>query len=314
MSFVDKVIVITGASEGIGAELARQLAPEKPKLVLAARRLDLLQAVVAQCEAAGAEAIAVHCDVGVEGDCKALAESAVVRFGRIDILVNNAGVAGYARLDDVSNFKWYEDIMRVNFMGSVWCTRYALAELKKSKGLVAGIPGLAAKVGLPGCTAYSPSKFAQAGFFEALRIELLGSGVDVTVVFPSFIATNLLRHGYGADGKLADKSSLADKNAMPVEDCARQMIAALRGRKRELVITTRAKIELWLKLLAPRVVDNMVHAALKKRELLAQPPDQSSTAADERQPSCFAVEEEKGEYWKGSGAMEPAIKESRPSL
>lgn len=315
MSLVDKVIVITGASEGIGAELARQLALEKPKLVLAARRLNLLQAVVAQCEAAGADAITVRCDVGVEDDCKALAESAVARFGRIDILVNNAGVSGYARLEDVSNFRWYEDIMRVNFMGSVWCTRYALAALKRSKGLVAGVPGLAAKVGLPGRTAYSPSKFAQAGFFEALRTELLGSGVDVTVVFPSFVATNLRRHAYGADGKPAGKSNLAIKGAMPVEDCARQIIAALRGRKRELVMTTRAKIALWLKLLAPRVVDNMVRAELKKRELLAQPqPDQSSTAADERQPSCFAVEEEKGEHWKGSGAMEPAIKESRPSL
>ena len=221
--------MITGASEGIGAELARQLAPETPELVLAARRLDLLQAVVAQCEAAGAEAIAVHCDVGVEGDCKALAERAVVRFGRIDILVNNAGVAGYARLEDVSNFKWYEDMMRVDFMGSVWCTRYALAELKKSKGLVAGVPGLAAKVGLPGCTAYSPSKFAQASFFEALRTELIGSGVDVAVVLPRFVATNLLRHGYGADGRPADKSSLADKNAIPVGDCARQIMAACAG-------------------------------------------------------------------------------------
>jgi short-subunit dehydrogenase len=254
MLFADKVIVITGASEGIGAELARQLAREKPKLVLAARRLGPLQGVVRQCEVAGAEAIAVRCDVGVEGDCKALAASALARFSGIDILVNNAGVTGHARL---------EDVLRVNFMGSVWCTRYALPELRKSKGLVAGISGLAGKFGLPGCTAYSPSKFAQAGFFEALRTEVIGTGVDVTVVFPSFVATNLLDHGYGADGKPTGKLSRNLKDAMPVEDCARHIIAALRGRKRERVMSTQARIGLWLKLLAPLVVDNMARAALR---------------------------------------------------
>src|SRR5512143_4113675 len=201
MTFADKVIIVTGASEGIGAELARQLAPEKPKLVLAARRMDLLQAVVAQCVAAGAEAVAVRCDVGIEADCRALVESTVAHFGRIDMLVNNAGVSGHARFEDVVDFKWYEDMMRVNFMGSVWCTRYALPELRKAKGLVVGIASLAGKVGIPERTAYSPSKFAQAGFFEALRTELMGSGIDVTVVFPGVVATNIRLHGYGADGK-----------------------------------------------------------------------------------------------------------------
>ena len=117
MSFASKVIVITGASEGIGAELARQLAPEKPKLVLAARRLDVLEGVAVQCAAAGAEAIAVRCDVGVEADCRNLAEAALARFGRIDMLVNNAGVSGHARFEEVTDFGWYEDRMRANFMG-----------------------------------------------------------------------------------------------------------------------------------------------------------------------------------------------------
>jgi short-subunit dehydrogenase len=264
MTFADKVIIVTGASEGIGAELARQLAPEKPKLVLAARRMDVLQAVVAQCVAAGAEAVAVRCDVGIEADCRALIESTVAHFGRIDMLVNNAGVSGHARLEDVVDLKWYEDMMRVNFMGSVWCTRYALPELRKAKGLVVGISSLAGKVGIPERTAYSPSKFAQAGFFEALRTELMGSGIDVTVVFPGVVATNIRLHGYGADGKPAGTSGLKEERAMPVEDCVRQIIAALRARRRELVMTTQAKIGLWLKLIAPGIVDKMARAALKK--------------------------------------------------
>ncbi len=264
MSFAGKVIVITGASEGIGAELARQLSPEKPRLVLAARRRDVLEGVVAQCAAAGAEAVAVRCDVGVEAECKALMARTVERFGGIDVLVNNAGVSGHARLEDVNDFKWYEDMMRVNFMGSVWCTRYALAELRKSKGLVAGVSSIAGKVGVPERTAYSPTKFAQAGFFEALRSELAGTGVDVTVVFPGVVATNIRLHGYGADGRAAGKSGLKEEGAMSVEECARQIITALRRRKRELVMTPRAKVGLWLKLIAPGIVDAMARAALKK--------------------------------------------------
>ena len=263
MTFEGKVIVITGASEGIGAELARQLARDRPRLVLAARRADVLATVVAQCAAIGAEAIGVRCDVGVEDDCKTLADAALARFGRIDILVNNAGVSGHALFDEVTDFKWYEDMMRVNFFGSLWCTRYALPALKASRGLIVGVSSLAGKIGVPGRTAYSPSKFAQAGFFEALRIELLGTGVDVTVIYPGVVATSIRLHGYGPDGKPAGKSGLKEEGAMTVEECARQMVVAMRKRKRELVMTGKAKIGLWLRLIAPRMVDRMARAAVK---------------------------------------------------
>ena len=262
-SFADKVIVITGASGGIGAELARQLAVEKPKLVLAARRIEAQQSVADQCGQLGAEAIAVRCDVGIEADCKALIDTALARFGRMDILVNNAGVSGHARFDEVTDFGWYEDMMRVNYFGSLWCTRHALPALKASRGLVAAVSSLAGKVGVPGRTAYSPSKFAQAGFFEALRVELLGTGVDVTVIFPGVVATGIRRHGYGPDGRPAGKSGLKEENSMPVDECARQIVGALRARRRELVMTARAKIGMWLKLIAPGMVDRMARAALK---------------------------------------------------
>jgi short-subunit dehydrogenase len=264
MSFASKVIIITGASDGIGAEVARQLAPEKPRLVLAARRPDVLQGVVEQCIARGAEAIAVRCDVGIEADCKALAEAALARFGCIDVLVNNAGVSGHARFEDVTDFRWYEDMMRVNYMGSLWCTRYALAAIKETRGQIAAVASLAGKIGVPGRTAYSPSKFAQAGFFEALRAELLGTGVDVTVVFPGVVATNFRIHGYGADGKPAGKSGLKEEGAMSTEECARQIIAALRARKRELVMTAKGRLGMWLKLIAPGMVDRMAQAAVNK--------------------------------------------------
>ena len=262
--FHSKVIVLTGASEGIGAEFARQIAPQKPKLVLAARSLDKLDAVAAQCRAAGAEALCVRTDMGVQADTQALAAKAVEAFGGIDILINNAGVSGHAMFADVTDFKWYEDMMRVNHFGPLWLTHAALPHLKTSRGQIVGVSSLAGKVGVPGRTAYSPSKFATAGFHEALRIELRGTGVDVTMIYPGVVLTNIRLNGYGADGKPAGKSGLEEKGAMTVEECARQMIAVIAARKRELVMTPKAKIGLWLKMIAPDMVDTMALNALKK--------------------------------------------------
>ena len=263
-TFSGKTIVITGASDGIGAELARQLAPAKPRLVLAARRVDALASVACACEAAGAQTLTVVTDVGIERDCAHLVEATVARFGGIDVFVNNAGVSGHALFDEVTDFRWYEDMMRVNFFGALWCTQHALPHLKNSRGLLVGVSSLAGKIGVPGRTAYSPSKFAMAGFFEALRTELIGSGVDVTMVFPGVVATETRRLGYGADGKAAGRSGLDERGAMPVDVCARLVIDAMASRKREVVMSARGKVALWLKLIAPGLVDRMALAALAK--------------------------------------------------
>jgi short-subunit dehydrogenase len=263
-SFAGKVIAITGASEGIGAELARQASGKGVWLALAARNLEKLEQVAAECRALGAEATAVRCDVGVESDCRDFIDTAVRKYDSLDILVNNAGVSGHARFDEVPDFGWYEDMMRVNFFGSLWCTRHALPHLKKRRGQLVAISSLAGKVGVYGRTAYSPTKAAQAMFFEALRLELKDSGVDVTIVYPGVVATEIRRHGYGPDGRPAGKSGLKEDKAMSVEECARQILAATHARERELVMTLQARIGLWLKLAFPAMVDRMVLRALKK--------------------------------------------------
>jgi short-subunit dehydrogenase len=262
MPFKDKTIIITGASDGIGAALAIALAREGAKLVLAARNVSALEKVAAQC--APAQVLVQRTDVGVQADCKALIEAAQAKFGGIDILVNNAGVSGHAMFDDVTDFTWYEDMMRVNFFGTLWCTHYALPALKASRGLMVGVSSLAGKVGVPGRTAYSPSKFAMVGFMDALRIELRGTGVDVTGIFPGVVATNIRVNGYGPDGKPAGKSGLDEVGAMSVDECVRQMLDAMQSRKRELIMTAKGKLGVWLKLVAPGLVDNMALKALKK--------------------------------------------------
>jgi short-subunit dehydrogenase len=262
--FQGRTILITGASDGIGAELARSLAAPGVSLALAARGLDRLRQVEGECREKGADALALRCDVSVEADCRDFIERAAGRFGGIDILVNNAGVSGHALLEEVEDFSWYETMMRVNYFGSLWCSRYALSHLKARRGLLVGVCSLAGKHGIPGRTAYSPSKFAQAAFFEALRIELRGTGVDVTVVFPGVVATDIRIHGYGPDGKAAGASGLDERGAMPVEECVRLIISAMAARRRELVMTAQGKLGQWMKLIAPSLVDRIALAALRK--------------------------------------------------
>jgi short-subunit dehydrogenase len=262
--FAGKVIAITGASEGIGAELARQASGKGVWLALAARNLEKLEQVAAECRSRGAEAVAVRCDVGVDSDCRELIETTLRKYNSLDILINNAGVSGHARFEEVTDFAWYEAMMRVNYLGSLHCTRYALPHLRKRRGQIVAISSLAGKAGIPGRTAYSPTKAAQAMFFEALRLELKDAGVDITVVYPGIVATNIRIHGYGPDGKPAGRSGLKDDNAMSVEECARQILAATHARKRQLIMTLQGKIGLWLQLIAPGLVDRMILSAIAK--------------------------------------------------
>ncbi|MBK8070676.1 MAG: SDR family oxidoreductase [Ramlibacter sp.] len=263
-----KTIVITGASDGIGAEMARQLAASlksEVALVLAARNEEALAAVAAQCEAAGAQALVVRTDVAEEVQCRALAAAAVARFGRIDALINNAGMSAQALFSDVraEDLGWYEQLMRVNHWGSVWCTHAALPHLKATRGHIVAVSSLAGLVGVPGRTAYSATKFAMTGFFEALRAELKGVGVSVTTAYPGVVATQIRYRGYNAAGRPAGSSGLKEDDAMSVEECARLIIDGMNRREREVVMTARGKLGRLLKILAPGLVEKMALAALK---------------------------------------------------
>jgi short-subunit dehydrogenase len=263
-----KIIVITGASDGIGAEVARQLAASQKSsvgLVLAARNVDALQAVAAQCEAFGARALCLRTDVAVREDCTALIAQTVAKFGRIDALINNAGISAQALFEEVpaDKISWYEDVMRVNFWGSVWCTHAALPQLIAAKGSIVAVSSLAGLVGVPGRTAYSASKFAQAGFFEALRAEMKTHGVSVSVAYPGVVLTQIRQHGLNAQGQALGSSGLKEDGAMTVQECARLIIEGMNRREREVVMTGKGKLGRWLKLLAPGLVEKMALNAVK---------------------------------------------------
>jgi short-subunit dehydrogenase len=263
-----KTVIITGASDGIGAAMARQLAQRDGPgvgLVLAARNESLLEEVARQCRSHGSEVFVVPTDVADATQCRSLVERSVERFGWLDVLVNNAGVSGHSLLENVQaeDLGWYEDLMRVNLWGSVWCTHAALPHLKASRGQVVAVSSLAGLVGLPGRTAYSASKFAMTGFFEALRAELKPAGVSVTTAFPGVVATQIRYRGYNAAGQPAGTSGLKEDKAMPVDLCARRILDGMDRRQREVLLEGRDRLARFLKLLAPGMVENMALAALK---------------------------------------------------
>lgn len=253
--FDGKAIVLTGASSGIGRALALELASQHARLVLAARDANRLEEVAAECRAHGAEALIVRTDVSDYEQCRALVERAVERFGGLDVLINNAGRAMWCRFDELAEMRVMEDLMRVNYLGSVYCTHHALPHLKRAQGLIVATASLAGLIGVPLLTGYAASKHAMLGFFDSLRIELQGTGVDVTVLAPDFVQSEILPRATGADGKPIEKSPLDQSNLLSAEKCARRMIKAMARRRRLLLTSKRSAWARWGRIVAPRLTD-----------------------------------------------------------
>lgn len=259
-----QVVVLTGASLGIGADVARVLATESARLVLAARDVDRLQEVAELCRGHGADVEVLACDVTVEADCRALLTRALARFGRIDTLICNAGQAMWARAEDVTDWSVYERLMRVNYLGAVYCTLAALPHLRASKGRLVVVSSLSGKTGVPMRTGYAAAKAALHGFFDSLRIELMGSGVSVTIVCPGFVGTGSRARNLGADGQPLGRSPVNEAAMMPVAECTRQLLDAAEHRDRELVMTARARLGMWIKMFLPALVDRMAAQAMRR--------------------------------------------------
>jgi short-subunit dehydrogenase len=261
----DRVVIVTGASEGIGRALVLALAPRGAKLVLAARNAARLEELAESCRAAGADALVVPTDVSDEAACRNLAEAAVARHGRIDVLVNDAGRTMWARFDALASLEIFEELMRVNYLGAVYCTRYALPFLREARGQIVAIASVAGTTGVPERTAYAASKHAMIGFFDSLRIELAGTGVDVTVVAPDFVVSEIHRRAIGPDGAPLGVTPMQEAKIMSAEECARIVLRAMERRERLVFTSLRAKVGRWVKLIAPGLVDRLAADAIAKR-------------------------------------------------
>ena len=251
--FTDKVIIVTGASSGIGLATAKLFASMNAKVVMAARSFDKLEAIRAEMPDPD-KVLCVKTDVSVEEDCKNLIQQTVEAFGRIDILVNNAGISMRAMFIDL-DLDVVRRLMDTNFWGTVYCTKYALPYLLESKGSVVGVISTAGYLGLPGRTGYSASKFAIRGFLNTLRVEHRYDGLHVMVFAPGFTASNIRNVALLADGTPQGMTPRNEENMMTAERVAQRMAYGLRVRKNELLLTPVGKITKFFTFALPRFVE-----------------------------------------------------------
>jgi short-subunit dehydrogenase len=260
-----KTVLITGASTGIGRALALELAPAGVRLALNARDAERLGQAARDARALGAEVLDLPGDVTRPEDCRRIVERTLERFAGLDVLVNNAGMTMWARFDALADLEPLERLLAVNYLGAAHVTAAALPYLRNSRGLIVAVASVAGLTGVPERTGYAASKHAMVGFFESLRIELMGSGVDVTIVAPDFVVSELHKAALGADGRPLGQSPMDEPHIMTSEQCARLIARAMRRRSRLLVTSRRGRLARWARLVAPALVDRLAARAIRLR-------------------------------------------------
>jgi short-subunit dehydrogenase len=261
----DKVVVITGASSGIGKACAIAFAKEGARVMLAARDEEKLMEVARTIREQGYVTAVCKTDVSKEDDCKRLMEETIREFGTIHILINNAGISMRAVFAE-TDLKVIRQLMDINFWGTVYCTRYAIAEIIKNKGSVAGVSSIAGFKGLPGRTGYSASKFAMQGFLDALRVENLKTGMHVLVICPGYTASNIRNTALNNEGKQQGDSPLEEGKLMSAESVAQHIVHGIIYRKRTIILTLQGKMTVWLNKFFPAFMDRMAYNVISKEK------------------------------------------------
>ena len=260
----NKVALITGASSGIGRSLAVQAAKRGYHIGVIARNQEALEAL--KNEVIDSYNIDFHYhvgDVSKEEDCHAFINGCIDKFGRIDFLFNNAGISmrGIFADTDLSVIK---QLMDVNFWGSVYCTKYALPELLKTKGSVVGVSSIAGFKGLPARTGYSASKFAMQGFLESLRNENLKTGLHVLIACPGYTESNIRKTALNPEGKAQGETPLNEEKLMSADDVAESIWNATLKRRLYLILTAQGKAAVWINKLSPKLADKLTYNVIKK--------------------------------------------------
>ena len=253
--FTDKVVVVTGGSEGIGKALVELLLQKGASVAACGRNYEKLYQL--QISQAGWPLHIATADVSSESDCRKFIDSVIDTFGTIDILINNAGVSMRALLKDV-DLETLRKLMNINFWGTVYCTKFALNEIIKNKGAVIGVSSVAGFRGLPGRTGYSASKFAVTGFLEALRTEVLDDGVNVMWVSPGFTTSNIRNVALDKDAKPQKENPMDEGKMMSAEECAVHILKAIEKRKRTMVLTILGLRTVLMNRFFPGLTDKLV--------------------------------------------------------
>lgn len=259
----DKVVIITGGSSGIGKALAIEFAKLGSKVVITGRNEERLNEVGQELDALNASNLCLKLDVAKEADNQQLVKETIHAFGKIDILINNAGISMRALFEEIQ-LDVFERVMNINFNGTLYATKYCLPHILESKGSIVGISSINGYRGTPARTAYTASKYAMNGFFEALRTEVMHRGVHVLVACPGFTGTNIRNAALTADGTSQGESPRDEGKMMTAQEVALGIIKAIRKRKRDVVFTRQGKLAVFLNKWMPGRMDKIVFNVFAK--------------------------------------------------
>jgi len=259
----NKVVIITGASSGIGKALALEISSRGAKVVLAARNVRKLEELASELRSKNKEILVVQTDVAVESECENLINKVIEKYQKIDVLVNNAGISMRALFKKVE-LDVIRKLMDVNFWGTVYCTKFAMPYLLQSKGSLVGVSSIAGYKGLPGRAGYSASKFAMHGFLEVIRTENLKNDLHVLIACPGFTASNIRNTALNENGTEQGESPRDEEKMMSAEEVASYITKAIIKRKRTVVLTSQGKLTVILNKFFPAFMDKMVYNHMAK--------------------------------------------------
>jgi dehydrogenase/reductase SDR family protein 7B len=259
----NKVIIITGGSSGIGKALALQYGLMGARVVITGRNKEKLKETTVELQKVGISIVGIPCDSSLEKETRLMVEQVKEQFGQIDLLINNAGISMRSMFEDVS-IDVLKTVMDINFWGTVYATQAALPYLKESKGGIIGISSIAGYRGLPVRSGYSASKFAMNGFLEALRTELLHSGVHILIACPGFTASNIRNSSLNAEGIITGETMREEDKMMSADEVAIKIIHAYQQKKKTLIMTFQGKLTVFLNKWMNGLMDTLVYNALKK--------------------------------------------------
>lgn len=265
MSFKNKVVIVTGATSGIGLALVKAFGKEGAIVCYTGRNKEKLEEAAKEINEVCDQHFPILADVSRAEDNNRMVSEILQRYGRIDILVNNAGISMRALFEDLE-MEVFHKVMDINFYGTVYATKACLPEILKNKGAIVAISSINGYRGTPARTAYTASKFAMNGFMESLRTEVMYRGVQTLVVCPGFTESNIRNAALNAEGKPQGESPRDEGKMMTAEEVAEQTLSALRNNKREIVLTTQGKLAVFLNKWLPSRMDKIVYNVMKKEK------------------------------------------------
>ena len=265
--FAEKTVIITGASSGLGRQLARDFSANGANCVLFGRSEDKLTETRLLCEKLGGQAISVIGDVSRPEDCERLVDDAVKGFGGIDVYISNAGLSMWASFEEVKDLGIFRQLMEVNYLGAVHGAHFVLPHLKKSSGQFVAIASIQSRIAIPHHTGYAASKHALEGFCQGLRYDLEGTGVNILTVHPHWIrGTDMRANAFSFDGGVVGESKRShNKESITPEECSLAVLKAVYRRKSELIIPNKLKLVPWLKLLWPGYLRWKIRSVIRRQ-------------------------------------------------